>query len=369
MGNQGEASIQYPAAWRGIIAVGSTDNRGNVSLFSSTGPHIDVAAPGENFKLCWDDGSYRDFAGGGTSFAAPHVSGLAGLLLSVNNNLEPDDVEHIISISADKSPKVFDTETGWGRINAGRALNLLRAPNLFVQDSEVGGERLPSDWSGYVHFEYLQPGVQTAPASAVRYPVERTVTFPVTFQSKPEVWGRGSSTLGYSTEGSTEGINHINFGMGWCAPVGPISRASCRLRTYVYELLDQYGNHLGWAPTDAAHVVFAYSALWEYRSPTDAGDAATTAAPARLALQCKNPLQAGGALQVSLPKRAHARLEVFSVTGRRVAVLQDGILEAGRHAFAWQAHGPDRMPLGSGLYLARIEADGQRVTQKLILIR
>jgi len=330
---------------------------------------MDVVAPGENLMMCYYEGGYR-LLSGGTSFAAPHVSGLAGLLLSVNNRLEPDDVEHIISMSADSiAPAGFDSLTGWGRINAKRALDLLRSPNLFVQDSEVGGELLPSDWSGYMHFEYPQPGVQTAPASAVRYPVERTVSFPVAFQSTPKVWGRGSSTVGYSTEGSTDGANHINFGMGWCAPVGPILRASCRLRTYVYDLRDKYGNHLGWAPTDAAHVVFAYSVLWEARDPTDSGDPATNGASARLALQCQTPLHAGGVLWVSLPTKAHARVEIFNVAGRRIAVLHDGILEAGRHTFAWRAHGGDGIPLASGLYFARVEADGRRVTEKLILIR
>jgi hypothetical protein len=292
------------------------------------------------------------------------------LLLSVNNNLEPDDVEQVISMSADdKWPNGFDVCTGWGRINAGRTLELLGPPNVFVQDAEIGGELLEPDWSGYMHFEYPPPGLPRPVAYAVRYPVERTVSYPVTFQTAPEVWGRGSSTVGYSTEGSDTGVNHINFGMGWCAPVGPILAASCRLRTYVYELFDKYHRSLGWAPTDAQHVVFAYSALWKYRHPTDSGDEATNGTSARLALRSQNPLRAGGALQVSLPKKAHARLEIFGVTGRRIAVLHDGILEAGRHAFAWQAHGPDGVPLASGLYFARVEADGQRVSKKLILIQ
>lgn len=369
MGNDFGPSIQYPAAWNGIIAVGSTNKYGNLSTFSSTGDHIDVVAPGENVRLLDAAGGYS-IVSSGTSFAAPHVSGLAGLLLSVRNNLEPDDVEQIIRISADdKLTDGFDNLTGWGRMNAKRAVDLLLHPNVFLQDSEVGGELLPSDWSGYLHFEYLQPGLQTTPAYAVRHPVERTVNFPVAFQSAPEVWGRGSSTVGYSTEGSTDGVNHINFGMGWCAPVGPILRESCRLRTYIYDLRDRYDNHLGWAPTDAEHVVFAYTVLWEARDPTDTRDEATSGATARLALHSQNPLRAGELLQVSLPKKAHARLEIFSVTGRRIAVLQDGTLEAGRHSFTWQAHGRNGMPLASSLYFARLEADGLRVTKKLILIR
>jgi hypothetical protein len=207
-------------------------------------------------------------------------------------------------------------------------------------------------------------------ANVVRYPVEKTVSFPRTFQSPPRVWGRGTSTVGYSDDGSTSGVNHVNFGMGWCGPIGSISNSSCRLRTYVYDLRDKYDNHLGWAPTDAQHVVFAYSVLWgaSVPPPTDIGDEATNGTSARLALQSQNPLRAVGALHVSLPKKAHARLEIFNVAGRRVAILHDGILEAGKHTFTWQAHDLGGTSIASGLYFARIEADGQRVTKKLILI-
>jgi hypothetical protein len=372
MGNEYGPVIQFPAAFgQGIIAVGSTDKDGRRSRSSSTGPYIDVVAPGgANTWLCSWDG-YFNYPGGGTSFAAPYVSGLAGLMLAVNDSLEPDDVEQIICLSADSIGSRFNSSTGWGRINAERALDFLRPPNEFVQSSEVGGVQLASDWSGFVHFEYLPPGVPDSVAIAVRYPVEKTVSFSRTFQSPPRVWGRGTSTVGYSDDGSTSGVNHVNFGMGWCGPIGSISNSSCRLRTYVYDLRDKDNNHLGWAPTDAQHVVFAYSVLSgaNVPPPTDIGDEATNGTSARLALQSQNPLRAGGALQVSLPRKAHARLEIFNVAGRRIAILHDGNLESGRHEFAWKAQRPSGMSLASGLYFARVEADGQRVTKKLILVQ
>jgi hypothetical protein len=136
----------------------------------------------------------------------------------------------------------------------------------------------------------------------------------------------------------------------------------------VYDPDDKCGNHLGRARTDPEHVVFAYTALWEAMESTAIGDDATNGASARLALQSQNTLRAGGTLQVDLQKKAYARLEIFSVTGRRIAVLRDGILEAGRHALSWQAHHPDGMPLATGLYFARVEVDGQQVTKKHILI-
>ncbi|AFN74990.1 5'-nucleotidase domain-containing protein [Melioribacter roseus P3M-2] len=61
-----------------------------------------------------------------TSSAAPQVAGLAGLILSLNNNLSEEEVSKIICYTADDvNTNGFDNETGWGRINAYRALNAI----------------------------------------------------------------------------------------------------------------------------------------------------------------------------------------------------------------------------------------------------
>src|SRR5437867_12091412 len=66
----------------------------------------------------------------GTSFAAPYVSRLAGLILSKNPGLTADEVRSMIEYTADRLP--VDRFSGSGRVNVARALALDGPPTLFA---------------------------------------------------------------------------------------------------------------------------------------------------------------------------------------------------------------------------------------------
>jgi subtilisin family serine protease len=306
----------------------------------------------------------------GTSFAAPHVTGLAGLLFSYAE-LDNDDVEQIIRLSAeDKFTAGFDSLYGMGRINARAALDLLRLPNRLYNDQEVvGGTLQASDWQGEVTFLFPPPGVQEGRYYSFRHPVETTVTFPVTFESPPHVWGRGVATIGDSTVGSDSTFDYVDFGMGWCGPVGTITASGCTLRTYVYSLRDSTGAHIAWAPTDAANVKYAYSVLGELQ-PTDAGElAAGEAAGLGPSLTSMSPLRLGGRFRVWLPNSTGTRLEIFDVSGRLVRLLHEGQLTAGTHDLAWDGKTASGRQASSGRYIARRRAGEQELSRKRVVLR
>jgi len=77
----------------------------------------DVAAPGEGTTSTVPGGGYSSF--GGTSGATPHVAGTAALILSINPNLEPEDVSRILQTTAvEKGDPGKDNRYGAGRIDA-----------------------------------------------------------------------------------------------------------------------------------------------------------------------------------------------------------------------------------------------------------
>jgi subtilisin len=80
-GNDGPCTdcVSYPAAYDTVVAVSSTDSSDSLSSFSSTGPEVDLAAPGESI-LSTIPGGTAYFSG--TSMACPHVSGAGGLLMA-----------------------------------------------------------------------------------------------------------------------------------------------------------------------------------------------------------------------------------------------------------------------------------------------
>ncbi len=76
-GNSGADVAYYPAALPGVITVGSVDPDGQVSRFTTRGPHVDLSAPGRSVRAAALKG-YRRVTG--TSFAAPQVAGACALL-------------------------------------------------------------------------------------------------------------------------------------------------------------------------------------------------------------------------------------------------------------------------------------------------
>jgi subtilisin family serine protease len=83
-GNDGSSAPHYPAASPGVLAVGSTNSAGVRSSWSNFGSWVDVMAPGENIYTTMSNGGYG--SGDGTSFAAPLVSAIVGLMRSVDPN-------------------------------------------------------------------------------------------------------------------------------------------------------------------------------------------------------------------------------------------------------------------------------------------
>ena len=77
-----------------------------------------------------------------------------------------------------------------------------------------------------------------------------------------------------------------------------------------------------------------------------------------------NPFNPKTTLSFSLPAAGPTRLEVFDVSGRRVATLLDGFADAGRHEREWEARG-----LAGGVYLARLSGDWGAESFRLVLLK
>ena len=81
-----------------------------------------------------------------------------------------------------------------------------------------------------------------------------------------------------------------------------------------------------------------------------------------------NPFRRGTTLRFSLPVRAHARLSVHDLQGRRVATLVDGVREAGRHSVRWDGRGDGARSARAGVYWARLDTPGGSRIRKLLVI-
>ncbi|MDN9011032.1 S8 family peptidase [Brevibacillus laterosporus] len=78
-GNNG-GGLEYPAAYREVIAVGAINQQAKLAEFSARGRGMNTVAPGVGIKSTWLNKGYRTLDG--TSMAAAHISGLYALRLA-----------------------------------------------------------------------------------------------------------------------------------------------------------------------------------------------------------------------------------------------------------------------------------------------
>jgi major intracellular serine protease len=116
--------VNFPARWPETVAVASIDRNGRLSPFSSRGPQIDIAAPGQDVLSTFRGGGYARLSG--TSMAAPFVAGVAALLIALHRNAKDastplhnttDLLEHLRRTARDAGPAGHDSGYGWGLIN------------------------------------------------------------------------------------------------------------------------------------------------------------------------------------------------------------------------------------------------------------
>lgn len=77
-----------------------------------------------------------------------------------------------------------------------------------------------------------------------------------------------------------------------------------------------------------------------------------------------NPFNPSTNIQFKLPEQANVSLQVYDISGRQIAVLVDGNMNAGSHTIEWNASN-----LASGVYLYRITAGDFTAVRKLTIVK
>ncbi|MGQ0535186.1 MAG: S8 family serine peptidase [Methanobacteriota archaeon] len=117
-GNSGcDPCVGFPAAYTNEIAVACTTSTKSLCSFSSRGPEVDLAAPGNAIdSTCYTaDNAYCSKSG--TSMSAPHVAGAAALLKAANAALTNADIRSALETNAeDLGTAGKDNSFGWGLV-------------------------------------------------------------------------------------------------------------------------------------------------------------------------------------------------------------------------------------------------------------
>ena len=118
-GNDGRRHNDAANDW--IVSVAATSSVDVHARFSSSGPYIDLAAPGVGLMSTALGGVYARVSG--TSVASPVAAGVAALAWSANPSLTAGQVEEVLrAYSEDLGEPGYDPFFGWGRVDAARTV-------------------------------------------------------------------------------------------------------------------------------------------------------------------------------------------------------------------------------------------------------
>ncbi|MDY7041258.1 MAG: S8 family serine peptidase, partial [Chloroflexota bacterium] len=231
--DDGSSTVVYPAGYSNVLAVGATDYSDEWMDTSGHGSYLDVVAPGQEVPVThWPGSTYS--LGSGTSVATPHAAGVAALVWSVQPSYTVTNVMNIVKwtsedITTSPAGSGWDEYTGWGRINARRALAGIIG---YVKDNEgsaVSGATASADGpvsgsttaqaNGFFRYASALPGTYSVTASKADFGalpamhnvqmITGTDTLTLTFVLPPAI----NVTQNWDFEASTDFANWTSSGV------------------------------------------------------------------------------------------------------------------------------------------------------------
>jgi subtilisin family serine protease len=174
-GNDGLNACNYsPARAANAITVGSTTTADARSTFSNTGTCVDIFAPGSSITSAWIGNTTAISTISGTSMAAPHVAGVAAVLIGRFPTSTPAQIATMLRTSA--TPNVV-TSAGTGSPNYLLYLDPVGGPIVApppptpVAPSAPTGIAITTG-SGQISVRFTAGSAGTSPITSYKYSVD-----------------------------------------------------------------------------------------------------------------------------------------------------------------------------------------------------
>ncbi|MBO5046046.1 MAG: S8 family serine peptidase [Clostridia bacterium] len=258
-----DATPNYPANFNcaNIICVGSIDSDGSRSEFSNYGANsVDIYAPGGNI-LSTVPGGYGNKSG--TSMAAPHVAGVAALMLSVEPGLHASRIKDILLDTADDiTISIPEGTQTVKKLNAYSAVSYVNNPTNLLFDGGKGTVSDPYLISTAEQFNNIRMAHTSVAVPNVGYEQRITysfklmnnltlpgdwVAFPYVFTGNFDGNGRYISYQTYLTQGDINGsMYHGLFGfVAGSANIHDLELMNCSITSNTDSVLTGSGVCIG----------------------------------------------------------------------------------------------------------------------------
>ena len=251
----------------------------------------------------------------------------------------------------------------------------------------------------------LPPDARIESATLTVYVSNASNTIPRTFTLHRVLsdWGEGTSSTtsgsgAPATEGDATWLHTFSPGTPWAsaggdfeptasasqsiAGIGSYSWSATGMATDVQSWLDDPAANFGWL-IQSDEVTLNTARRFDSRENTVSANRPSLAITftrtvgvgdetrrGRIELGTCRPNPALGRVRVEfvLPDRAHARLEVVDLAGRRVATLVDESLGTGRHEAVWNGQVSGGPMTATGVFFFRLVVDGRSISARRVVM-
>lgn len=380
--------VGFNDSWNAMV--GANDETGLRAEFSGCAKGLDFIAPGVNELITTTgiESSDHYVSSGGTSSAAAHVSGVIGLMLSyVNNNpdrpnnLAPEDCENLIQRACTNvsDPQVpYEQPTGYGRVNAGEALDKVQLPKYKAIHFNVSAPASTATFEGECEytrvnwyqevFDDLQDPMSVGSHRVDRYKVTVTDNFDIGNNVLVDAWVRNSASNLYGLQSTEEWPpNGLFFLNETDIEIENITNSSITLSGYLYHFYVFTSGQPGqcdeltdiWYPLNLDEVAeFAYTLYLDDPSiiitSTDELEA-----HASMINIFPNPSSSNVTISVQTNTSESVYIDVFDAKGCVVKHLDADV--------STTSFDIETSTLSSGIYYVRVKTDTFVSTEKLVI--
>ena len=381
-GNEGNEVFQYPACFPDdmVLNIGAsgTDGKrandifnGDINFSSSYGGNIDLIAPGVTeiisapyyinkpyiYPFCAVNlPEYTCF--NGTSAAAPHAAGVAGLLMSqhnkinwYNNDLAPEDIEYLLENTAkERHTADYDVHSGWGLLNAGAAMKYVTGHYRVQHNSEATGFNQSQISTNDTINTIEMNGVPFGTYVANRFKVVKT--YQETLGPNAQIidhWQRPSSIL--SVGNTTFLVNEYTLGSYAAALSGNTMNVTATMYCYYIPSLDK------WIPEEPANLKASFSMLVY---DTDWTDIESVEDESFIFNIFPNPAQDIVQIEFELSNRQNIDIAIYNNLGQ--SVYQNKLINSQKERVLI-----DVSTLSKGIYFVKLNTENAFQLKKLII--
>ncbi|MBK0401548.1 S8 family serine peptidase [Adhaeribacter sp. BT258] len=396
-GNYGNLNVafqkMYPASFYDpwVIKVGYNDATGKRGFFSNYGHNLDLIAPGTNdLYTCLSSANNNAYVDKlqngkddieGTSFAAPHVTGVAGLMQSHfykkrNKILASEDIEFLIqkyatdiNVLNSNYFQYYDDLTGHGRLNADSVLKHIEFPKYDVLHDSASMKKDPYTinlYSDSTKIELRKPAFGLPAGEYIMdvYDVTITKTHSIGNATVVNSWVRNASSNLFRRPLLTLSPRGLSLEPEPNVTVFNVTNTQAMVAGNCYfvkkSLTGQTINKwIPFDPYDQRKLGYAAYSLHVYDANAT-GVADAFAGKNSLIKIYPNPTTKNQTIQLSLKEAEQVSIKLFDIQGREIRTIYKGI--AGQNFKAEV----DLNALPNGMYLYRVETGREVVHSRFV---